>query len=164
MPVLEGFLWRQGVTVTLWWQIHWQWKLLWVLIFVGSTLRGCHFSPRPSPTQQPVDFNAGMPQVKWHHRVRAQAHHQQTGCLKSFWARPCSPKGQSPALPTRKQDSDFPTRKPANLLDSLIHQRADSRSKKSYNPVACEMETAIVESQTKWGDRWRNKIKPQTNK
>ena len=32
-----------------------------------------------------------------------------------------------------------------SLLDSLIHQRADSRSKKNYNPAACGMKTTFTE-------------------
>ena len=34
----------------------------------------------------------------------------------------------------------------ASLLDSLTHQREDSRSKKNYNPAACRTETTITES------------------
>ena len=32
-----------------------------------------------------------------------------------------------------------------NLLDSLIHQGADSRSKKNYNPAACGTKTTFTE-------------------
>ena len=35
------------------------------------------------------------------------------------------------------------------LLGSLIHQRADSRSKKSYTPAAYRTESTITESKTK---------------
>ena len=55
-----------------------------------------------------------------------------------------------------------------SLLDSLIHQRADSRSKKNYKTAACGTKTTFTERQTKWKGirlctRWRNKIKPQKN-
>ena len=32
-----------------------------------------------------------------------------------------------------------------SLLDSLIHQRADSRSNKNYSPAACGMKTTFTE-------------------
>ena len=35
-----------------------------------------------------------------------------------------------------------------SLLDSLIHQRTDSRSKKNYNPAACGTKTTFTERQT----------------
>ena len=55
-----------------------------------------------------------------------------------------------------------------SLLDSLIHQRADSRSKKNYSPAACGTKTTFTERETRWKGRrlctrWRNKIKPQKN-
>ena len=34
---------------------------------------------------------------------------------------------------------------PSSLLDSLNHQRADSRSKKNYNPAACGPKTTVTE-------------------
>ena len=34
---------------------------------------------------------------------------------------------------------------PSSLLDSLNHQRADSRSKKNYNPAACGTKTTFTE-------------------
>ena len=53
-----------------------------------------------------------------------------------------------------------------SLLDNLIHQRADSRGKKNYNPAACGTKTTFPERQTRLKGRglctrWRNKIKPQ---
>ena len=38
---------------------------------------------------------------------------------------------------------------PSSLLDSLIYQRADSRSKKNYNPAACGTKTTFRERQTR---------------
>ena len=32
-----------------------------------------------------------------------------------------------------------------SLIDSLIHQRADSRSKKNYSPAACGTKTTFTE-------------------
>ena len=43
-------------------------------------------STRPGPTQQPVGFSAGMPQVKQPTRLEHSSICQQTGCLKSSWA------------------------------------------------------------------------------
>ena len=34
---------------------------------------------------------------------------------------------------------------PSSLLDSLLHQRAESRSKKNYNPAACGTKTTFME-------------------
>ena len=34
---------------------------------------------------------------------------------------------------------------PSSLLDILNHQRADSRSKKNYNPAACGPKTTFTE-------------------
>ena len=36
-----------------------------------------------------------------------------------------------------------------SLSDSLIHQRADSRSKKNYNPAACGTKTIFTERETR---------------
>ena len=53
----------------------------------------------------------------------------------------CPPE-QHPALPTTS-----PSHQEActSLLDILIHQRADSRSKKNYNPAACGTKTTFTE-------------------
>ena len=39
------------------------------------------------------------------------------------------------------------TNKKKTLVDSFIHQRADSRSKKNYNPAACGTKTTFTERQ-----------------
>ena len=105
---------------------------------------------------------------------KLQATHQHTSYLKSSWAN--SPLDEFPgqALPTKWTISIFthqwaPT-SPSNqkgcmdLLDSIIQQRADSRSKKHYTPTAWRTKTTITENCTKWVGRricprWRNKIK-----
>ena len=53
---------------------------------------------------------------------------------------------QHPALPTTS-----PSQQEActSLFDSLIHQRADSRSKKNYNPAPCGTKTTFTERQTR---------------
>ena len=38
---------------------------------------------------------------------------------------------------------------PSSLLDSLIHQSTDSRSKKNYNPAGCGTKTTFTERQTR---------------
>ena len=53
----------------------------------------------------------------------------------------CSPD-QHPALPTTSPSHQETC---TNLLDSLIHQREDSRSKKNYNPEACGTKTTFTE-------------------
>ena len=70
----------------------------------------------------------------------------------------CLPE-QHPALPTTS-----PSHQEActSLLDSLIHERADSRSKNNYNPAACGTKTTFTEKEAKWKGRglctiWRNK-------
>ena len=40
---------------------------------------------------------------------------------------------------------DFLESLPSSLLDSLNHQRADSGSKKNYNPAACGPKTTVTE-------------------
>ena len=50
-----------------------------------------------------------------------------------------------------KQQAALPTTRPSHretctsLLGSLIHQRADSRSRKNYNPAACGTKTIFTE-------------------
>ena len=115
------------------------------------------FSPRPGPTQQPVGSSAGTPQAKqptgWEHSPI----HQETGCLKSSWAYSCPlnrpldtalPNRQTRPSCTHQWGGTSPSHQEActRLLDSLIHQGADSRSKKNYNPAACGKETTITES------------------
>ena len=74
-----------------------------------------------SPTKEPVGSSAGSPQAKQLTGREASPTHQQTSRLKFYWA-----------LPTRATPSSTsPSHQEAciSLLDSLIHQRADSRSK-----------------------------------
>ena len=48
-------------------------------------------------------------------------------------------------LATPGQD-DTETGRRTSFLDSLIHQRADSRSKKNYNPAACGIKITFTET------------------
>ena len=87
--------------------------------------------------------------------------HQHTHCLMSSWAHSC-PLTTPPdtALPTRgtkfistHQWAKISPSHPeacTSLLNSLIYQEANSRSKKSYSPAACWMEATITENQTEW--------------
>ena len=92
------------------------------------------------PNIQPV--GGWVPQAK---QLTGREHsltHQQTSGLKFYWAQPCPPE-QDPVLPTTSTSHQEDC---TNLLDSLIHQRADSRIKKNYSPAACGMETTVTES------------------
>ena len=118
------------------------------------------FSSRPGPAQQPVGSSAVTPQAKqligWEHSPI----HQQTGCLKSSWINSC-PINTLPdtALPTR-ETRPSPTRlweitslsrhaACTSLWDTLTHHRAQSSSRKNYNPAASETETTVTQRQTK---------------
>ena len=88
-----------------------------------------------SPTKEPVASSTGSPQPK-----------QPTGRelsrqVDESFTELCPPE-QHRALPTTS-----PSHQEActSLLDSLIHQRADSRSKKNCNPAACGMKTTFTE-------------------
>lgn len=109
---------------------------------------------RPSPAQQPVDFNA-VCDASGQTTPTGGAHrptHQQTGCLNSSQSKAVFTKGPKPSSTHKETEFRLSHQEATtNLLDSFTHQRADRRSKKSYNAVACEMETAIAESQTEWG-------------
>ena len=111
-----------------------------------------------SPTKEPVASSAGLPQTKQPTGRELSPTHQQVSILS--FTELCPPE-QHPALPTTS-----PSHQEActSLLDSLIHQRTDGRSKKNYIPAACGTKTTLVERQTKWKGRrlctrWRNKIK-----
>ena len=118
------------------------------------------FSSRPGPAQQRVGSSAITPQAKqptgWEHSPI----HQQTGCLKSSWINSC-PIDRPPdiALPTR-ETRPSPTHywegtslshhaACTSLSDTLTHHRAQTSSRKNYNPAASETETTITERQAK---------------
>ena len=169
LPALEGLLWRQG------WLCH---TVVTdspaVEALVSTRFCGLHserlpFLPRTSPTQQPVDSNAGMPQVKQHQQSGSTGPPISRQGAWSLRARPRSPKGQSPASPTRKQDSDFPTRKPANLLDDLIHQRGqtvEARKATILWPVKWKPQLQKVRQRTfclRWQMKEQDKTPEQVN-
>ena len=60
--------------------------------------------------------------------------------LPTWGKRPTSTHQQAGTSPSNHEAC-------TNLLDGLIHQRAESRSKMSYNPTASGVETAVTESQ-----------------
>ena len=153
--VLEGLLQRQGVAVPhsgdkdTGSRSSGKYSLVWAL--PESAI---------SPTKEPVASSAGLPQAKqWTGRELSPTN-QQTRGLKFYWALPTR---ATPALPTTS-----PSHQEActNLLDSLMHQRADGRSKKNYKTATCGMKTTFTDRQTKQKGRglctrWRNKIKPE---
>ena len=155
--VLEGLLQRQGAAVA-----HrgdgdtgsgssGKYSLAWALL--ESTI---------SPTKEPVGSMAGSPQAKGPTERELSPTHQQTNGLKFYWALPTR------ATPSSTHHQSLPLGNLKSLLDNLIHQRADSRSKKNYNAAACGIKTTFTERQTKWKGRglctrWRNKITPQKN-
>ena len=155
--VLEGFLWTRGATMA-----HWgdkdtgggssgMYSLAWAL------LEAAIFLPGPDPTQQHVGSSAGMPQAKWLKGWQHIPTYQQVGCLESSWAHRCPlntplnmaqhTRGTKPSS-THNWGRNSPSHQETctNLLDSLIHQRAERRSKDNYNHAACGRETAITES------------------
>ena len=115
-----------------------------------------------SCTKEPVGSSAGSPQAKQPTGRELTPNHQQRRKLKFDWAMPTRAK------PSSTHHQSLPSGSLHSLLDSLIHQREDSRSKKNYNLPACGMKTTFTERWTKWTGRglcttWRNKIKPQKN-
>ena len=95
------------------------------------------------PTIQSVDSRTGAPHAK---KLTGREHSPsqlQTSELTFYWAQICPPE----------QDPVFPTTSPCyqeactSLLDSLIHQMADRRSKKNYNPKASKTKPSITENQ-----------------
>ena len=102
-----------------------------------------------APPKSWVGSSAGSPQSKQPTGREPSPTHQQRSGLKFYCALPI--RAQHPALPTRAQHPALPTTSPSHqeacisLLDRLIHQRADSRSKKNYNSAACGMKTTFTE-------------------
>ena len=74
-----------------------------------------------SPNKEPVGSSAGSPQAKQPTGRERKPTNQQKSGIKFYWA-----------LPTRATVSSTHHQSlPSSLLDSLIHQRADSRGKKN---------------------------------
>ena len=127
--LLEGLLWRQwgapgmgalAVAAFVW---GWGWgavcPLLWALLEVTI-----------NPIKEPVVSKAGLLQAK---QLTGREHsptHQQTTGLKFYWALPC-PSEKDPVFPI--SSSPHPQSRSLQKPLSLIHQRADRRSKKNYN-------------------------------
>ena len=109
----------------LWGQWHWQqqsWEVplgKWALLEVTM-----------NPTIEPIDSRAGSPQAKQLTRREHSPTHQQIKVLLSM------------ALPTWARSSFSPLPVPPI---SFIHQRADRRSKKSYNPAASRTKPTATE-------------------
>ena len=136
--VLEGLLQRQGVAVA-----HRRDK------DTGSRSSGKHslagalpeWSPHTiSPTKQPVGSSAGLPQAKQPKRRELSPTHQQGSGLKFYWALPTR------ATPRSTYQQSLPSGSLHKPL-SFIHQKADKRNKKNYNPAACRTKTIITERQ-----------------
>ena len=107
-----------------------------------------------SPTKELGRLQCWVTSGQTTNRREPSLTHQQTTRLKFYWALPTTSPSHQEAC--------------TSLLDSLIYQRADSRSKKNYNPAACGMKTTFTERHTKGKGRglcttWRKKIKPQKN-
>ena len=114
------------------------------------------FPPRPGPTQRPVGTSAGTPQAKQPTGREHSPTHQQR-LFKVFLKKqlphnkhthrhcPAHQWDKTQLHPSVGGYQSFP---PANLHKplSLIHQGADSRRQKNYNPAACKTETTITES------------------
>ena len=62
---------------------------------------------------------------------------------------PCPQEEQGPAPPTSGQGPVLPTRNLTISSINLTHQEADTKSKKSYDPTACEKE-ATEKGKMRW--------------
>ena len=124
--VLEGLLQRQGVAVAhsgdkdTGSRSSGKYSLAWAL--PESTI---------SPTKEIVASSDGLPQAKQPTGREPSPTHQQTSRLKFYWVLPTTSPSHQEAC--------------TSLLDSLIHQRADSRSKKNYSTAACGTKTTFTE-------------------
>ena len=117
--------------------------------------------PRPGPTQQPVGSGAEMPQARQPRRWEYNPSHQQTGYLMSSGAHSTLLNTtHDMALPTRgtrsggvrtvgPHQSSHPLGSLQKPQTGLIHQGADSRSKKNHSPAGCGTETATNSSNRK---------------
>ena len=110
---------------------------------------------------EPVDPRTGLPQAQLPGRECNPTHQHIVG-LKLYWVRPCPPE----------QDLAFTTLSlPSRSLEkslSLIHQRANRRSKENYNPTAARKKTTLQKvnkvEKAELYPRWKdNNIKPQKN-
>ena len=140
-----------GGSVSPWGQGHWQQKF-WEVHLGVSPPRVCHYLHQRAQ----VGSSVGLPQAKQKTGREPSPTHQQSSGLKFYWA----------LTTTATVSSTHQQSLPSSLLDSLIHQRADSRGKKNYNPAACGIKITFTERYTRWKGRglytrWRNKKKPR---
>ena len=85
-----------------------------------------------------TDPRAGSPQAKQLQGMECKPTHQQIIGLKLYWARPYPPE-QDPVFPMPVPS----IRKLTQALLSLIHQRADRRSKKKHSLTAAKTTTIL---------------------
>ena len=113
-----------------WGQGHWQ-QQFWEVLLGVSPPRVCHYHKQRAQ----VGSSVGLPQAKQPTGREPSPTHQQSSGLKFYWT-----------LPTRATVSSTHHQSlPSRLLVRLIYQRADSSSKKKYNPVACGTKTTFTE-------------------
>ena len=117
-------------SVSLWGQGHRQ-RRFWKVLLGMSPHRVCHL---PHQRAQ-VGSSVGLPQAKQPTGREPRPTHQQSSGLKFYGA-----------LTTTATVSSTPHQSlPSSILDSVNHQRADSRSKKNYKPAACGTKTTFTE-------------------
>ena len=114
------------------------------------------------PTMEPIEPRAGLQQAKQLTGREYNPTNQQKIRLKFYWARSCPPE-QDPVFPTQS----FPSESLHKPL-SLIHQRADRRSKKKYNFTVAKAKTTLqklirIKNQAIMS-QMKGKIKPRKTK
>lgn len=163
--VLNGLLWRQG---QLWLPVGMRTLIiqgLWSTNWHEPSV-GYHLAIRSGPIQQTIVPSARMLQAKQPTGQKPRFTHQQIGCQKCYWANTLwhdPSHKRSCSLVVRHQP--LPPGKLHKLLVLSHSPRADTRSKGSFNPAACEME-AMNTHKMRWQRnvfRRGDKIKPQKN-
>ena len=129
--VLEGLLQRQGGGCgSPWGQGHWQQKFWEVLFGVRPPKSTMSHNKEPGTLQcwvasgQTANREGTQPHLSADKQIKVLLSSAHQGNTKLY---------PPPVPPIRK------------LLDSLIYQRADSRSKKNYNPADCRTKTTLTE-------------------
>ena len=110
-----------------------------VLLGISPTPQSLPLAPPKSPGRLQCWVVSGQTT----NRERTQPH---PSAVKRISFTELHPPEQQSALPTTSPSHQ---EKCISLLDSLIHQRADSRSKKNYNHAACGTKTTFTERQTR---------------
>ena len=141
--------WRVSCRGSLWGQKHWQWHFWWVIICM-SPPGGCHFLPKTQHHPTACRLQCWDISGQTTNKAGTQPHPLADRLLKIFLSMALPTRGTG-LISTHQWAEARPSHREAciSLLDSIIHQRADSRSKKNYSPVACETENTITESQKK---------------